>query len=349
MQHLTIDPDLTCQGLHFHQLAESHWYPAHAAALLEILASPVPPEFVTVLGIMNEAPDFETRPHELRYLGPLYFDFDGELKDALEDAAAAVAELASLGVPPDCVRAYLTGGRGVHLEVPMGCFLDRIPEQGILFLPRVFREIAAKLHRDTLDLNVYSARRGRMWRVPNVQRPNGNYKVPVAAGDLATMTPERYAVLTATPQPFPPLAPCRLAPALATMFNKASMQVQAEKKRKPAAKTNAALRSRFHGKVPPSVEVLMQGKIQSCKGFNATSLQLAIVANAVGMTEDAFIAACAGFIRNHQGDRRYASASVRERELRKVFECAQSGYDFSVAGIRSLFPRGFRCADLAGL
>jgi len=43
--------------------------------------------------------------------------------------------------------------------------------------------MAYKLYVDTLDLRVYSAKRGRMWRTPNVQRENGKYKVPISLGE----------------------------------------------------------------------------------------------------------------------------------------------------------------------
>ncbi len=62
-------------------------------------------------------------------------------------------------------------------------------------MPLIFREVAYKLFVDTLDMRVYSARRGRMWRAPGVQRENGKFKVPLTKDEAFNMRVKDYAVV----------------------------------------------------------------------------------------------------------------------------------------------------------
>ena len=46
-------------------------------------------------------------------------------------------------------------------------------------------DIAYELYVDTLDLRVYSGRKGRMWQTPNVKRESGKYNVGANCGEAA--------------------------------------------------------------------------------------------------------------------------------------------------------------------
>lgn len=113
-----------------------------------------------------------------------------------------------------------------------------------------------------------------------------------------------------------------------------------------------AFHDRFKGKLPPSLMLIASGRVPSQRGFNATAMQLVTAAHTVGINENALIELCRGLIRSHRSDGgRYRTEDQREGELRRLYRYVRKHdeYGVSIAGIRSLLPRGIRTPDLRGL
>ena len=92
------------------------------------------------------------------YRGPMYFDFDDK-----DDPAAAVqgglkliSRLEGLGVDPECLELYLSGGKGVHVLVPSKVFMDSAEmDKGIAGLPQTYlRMVWDAFVIDGIDFNV---------------------------------------------------------------------------------------------------------------------------------------------------------------------------------------------------
>jgi hypothetical protein len=98
----------------------------------------------------------------------------------------------------DSISWYASGSRGFHAEIPMAVFMPKPPKAGVQELPRIYREILYQVYTDTMDLRVYSGRKGRQWRTPNVQRENSKFKVPVTAAEILEMNAEDYQELVST-------------------------------------------------------------------------------------------------------------------------------------------------------
>ena len=300
-----IDPDLSLdRAAHFffqHDKAHT-WKPATGAGLNMMLASGHPPLYRTVLALSQA---YEEGKPAL-YSGPLYLDLDtsqamGGIKTAIVQVNRLQRNLAGLGVDLESVRTFATGGRGFHLEIPSEIFAPGLapsPE-----LPAIYRRIVEAVYVDSVDLNVYSARKGRMWRVPNRPRESGKYKVPVSLEQVQCMTVADYDRLTACPQPWPRLQAPTYAPGLALELTKARDAVSPRAKPKAqASKESAALKARFGGKFPPSLLGLLQGRFQSEQGWNRVALQVALAAHAVGLSESALIEQARLLIDGHQGN-----------------------------------------------
>ena len=118
-------------------------------------------------------------------------------------------------------------------------------------------DIAYELYVDTLDLRVYSGRKGRMWRTPNVRRENGKYKVPITPEELMEMTAEDYQALCSQPRVIPAPAPAELSQKLAVLYAKAEAKVDAATKKRKDPKKDLELLSRFKGEFPPSLAAVM--------------------------------------------------------------------------------------------
>ena len=169
---------------------------------------PQPPAFITVLRVdqdpENYAENGEDPLDHVKYLGPMYFDFDGADLDEVLDSVRAVLDALTrkLDISKDYIHCWLSGQKGVHITVPEQVFGIKGPMKA---LPLIYREVAATFKAPCLDMNVYSAGRGRMWRCENIARPGtGTFKVGTTVDELMDMDAEQYEVLVASARP--PLA-----------------------------------------------------------------------------------------------------------------------------------------------
>ncbi len=347
----------------FYQCGQKTPWIAAPASERESVIAEHKPHLVSVLNVES---DFSTeltgeQKDALRYKGPFYADFDGDLDEVIPQFQVFLGKLQELDLDLDQCSLFATGGRGFHLEVPMACFMQDIPPEGIERLPAIYGEIADSLFVDTLDRRVYTAGRGRLWRTPNVQRENGQFKVRITPEEALAMTPELYAELCSTPRYLAPPPPASFNPALANLFAQARDKVAtkskalATKKRK-AGPVAAKMKQRCDAvgyPMPPSLIALCTGQMPAREGvgFNQIILQLAISAAAMGLPEDELISLSSALIEGHHGDgERYNSPRKRERELRSMFRYVERGhYDLSIGGIRSILPRNALCLDLRGL
>ena len=163
-----------------------------------------PPAFMTVLKVDQDPENFAANGEDplehVKYMGPMYFDFDGPDLDAvLESVRTVLTHLTKkLDIDKSFVHCWLSGKKGVHVTVPARVFGLKAPVKA---LPLIYREVAETMKVEHLDMVVYSAGRGRMWRCENIQRPTGTFKVGVTYDELVDMDSEQYATLVAQPRP----------------------------------------------------------------------------------------------------------------------------------------------------
>lgn len=351
----SFDPHfLLPSGRFYFTTGERPWKSAGVTELAALLQGSNPPEFRIVLAVQGD-PDFDRLTVEevrrVAYAGPFYCDLDGEsIEEAIDAHKELLAKLQGLDLDLGAVRLYATGGRGFHVEVPPACFVPNgLPVGGVVGLPHIYREMAQALYTNCMDMRVYSAKKGRMWRVPNRQRDNSKYKVPLSVDQALDMTPDTYADLCSAPRPFPILTAPTFCPDLGLLYAKAKDKVVHAK---PKRSSVGALRQRFGANLPPSIAALCEGRIPARGGWNAIALQLATVADELGIDEDALIERCRGLIQAHDSDgSRYNTPSRREAELRRMcgYVSGNVCYSASAGGLRSILPAGLRVNDFRGL
>lgn len=324
----------------------------------DLIAATHKPAFVTVLDL-DRVPDESFTKEDyakLKYSGPLYFDFDAEdINDTIPKFKEFLENLKANGVNLDCLRLYATGGRGFHIEIPQQVFMAKVPKDGVRALPYVYRDIAMEVVVETLDLKIYSGRRGRMWRTCGVERikdgkPTGRFKVPLTLGEALDVTPETYLELTSAPRPEPDRAPPVLSTYLATLFAKSQQKIDAAVGRQTKSNKDAEVLAKFKGQWPPSVERVLKGEgLAPNVGFQTIALQLAITANALGKSLKDFTDDAKGLCQNHQGDSaRYGSPKKRRLELERMWDYTHDNpcYGYSNGGIRSLLAVDQASPDL---
>jgi hypothetical protein len=315
------------------------------------------PPFTTVLDLDDAFEDEGSMNAEqiakVHYRGPFYIDLDSDdPEEVLANFKLLLKKLQEeFNVDLKQLELYATGGRGYHILFHPHMFQTKVPARGQPALPYIYREMAQDLYVDNLDMNIYSAKRGRMFREKNVQRDNGLYKVQLTVDEALNMTVEMYKHLCSAPRHLqtPEEKPVYNVD-LGMLFTKAHAKVDASLKRRKNAKNDQKLLDSFGGKIPPTILSMMAGEnLDHGKGFQKIATQLAITAHAMDMTEQTFIEACQGLIQNHRGDgSRYGSPPKRRRELIRMFHYMDGNpcYTFGVGAIKSVLAEGTQALDL---
>lgn len=332
---------------------EEVWREATSEHRSKILAE-IRPAFITVLdaSVVPESGWTREQFDEVKYSGPFYIDWDAEsIEEAIASFHLTLAKLHEMELDLDMVRLYATGGRGFHLEIPDPVFMPKVPKAGVSHLPSIYREMAMELFVDNMDMRVYTGRRGRMWRVPNVQRENGKYKVPLTSAQALSMTPELYDELCSEPR----IEPKRLDPepnfALTALYTKSADKVARGVKNRVKTAKDKELLAKFKGDYPTSIKKIMAGEgIADGVGFNRIAMQLAIVANEMGKSAEDLVKSCESLIKNHQSDGRYNTPRKRRQALIDLWNYTNESdaYSYSRGGIRSILEPGFPTTDLDG-
>lgn len=321
---------------------QAEWRLALASERDSILASGRA-EFITALDLDQDLSAEGAEPDKVKYNGDWYLDFDSE---TIEETIEKVQEFLSFlkedyEVDLNQLYLYASGKKGFHIEVPQEMYLSKPATTGYPYLPAIFKEMAYTVYHDTLDLSVYTAKKGRMWRVTNFKRPDtSTYKVQLTAREVLEMTTEYYAKVISVPRPlFAPATP-RLNSQLALLWATSKDKVDARMKRNAGKKRDANLLAKFEGKVPPTIEALMKGEgVKEDAGFQQIATQLAIVAHGMNLKCDEFLEKCRGVCENHKGDSsRYRSFAQRQKELARMWHYMDGNptYDFSSGAIRAL-------------
>lgn len=334
---------------HYYQLTggEEDWKALPVSHLAHIV-SEHRPMFVTVLSVSKLVEDLSYEDKmKLSYDGPMYFDFDSTDEElVITKVNQFLDSLEKLKVNLGMLKIFATGGRGYHIEIPQGVFMQKV--KAVPNLPAIYREVALELCVDTLDLRVYSQGRGRMWRQPGVQRENGRYKVAIHVHEMRSMTPEMCQELTSSPRPNLPVTAPDLCIDLSILFDRCAQKVEELFKKRLKFKPDPAAKEKAFC---DSIQWMMSGLgIKTGVGFQELSTQLAIAASTAGLSEEEFIAACEGLINNHVGNgKRYDTPGKRREELHRMYRYMYGNlcYEFSVGAIKSLLTHP--APDLDGI
>lgn len=157
-------------------------------------------KYLSVLAVDTVLNDEVDSPHDRQYRGPFYIDIDSkhDLTEAVQSARDICDKLIdTYGVHEDHIYAWASGSKGIHIIVPASCFSSG---RAVKWLPLIYREMAKALWEPGLDFQVYSQGRGNSWRLENLQREDGNYRVPITMAELKALTAENYKEFVKAPR-----------------------------------------------------------------------------------------------------------------------------------------------------
>ena len=215
-----------------------------------------------------------TEVKDMRYQGPLYFDIDfskDELQKALDAGVELCEKLMALGVREHYIEIHLSGSKGIHVFVPQAVFSNDRP---VASLAAVYKVLATDLYVPGLDMAVYSAGKGRMFRPTNARRPDGAYKTPVTFQELKSLTADMYEEWVSQPREDMYVLekdPAK-APQLLHLFEAVRKRAAIEPVKHKSITAESL--GKMNGEIPPCVEDLCAGKERGRTAFNSAAVNL---------------------------------------------------------------------------
>jgi len=142
---------------------------------------------------------------EPRRFGNMPLDFDS--KENPEEALREMQQLCLFHLPelynvdPYEFEFYCSGSKGFHAVIPA----ELIGAQnGDPYLPLIYKKIvsdwAQGLKLKTIDLTMYAMGKGKMFRIANVRRDNGKYKVPLTLEEVRDLSIDKLWRLSEAPR-----------------------------------------------------------------------------------------------------------------------------------------------------
>lgn len=153
--------------------------------------------YYTILSVDQDVDKLEADA-KVNYKGPLYFDIDSDDENySLNDCRKLVISLyKDYGVNLNQIHIFCSGGKGFHVVVPAKMFSKGTANA---YLPYTYKNLAVTFGLEYLDYSIYSAGKGRMWRIENLERPNGRFKVLLTPAQLFSLSAEEINELTQYP------------------------------------------------------------------------------------------------------------------------------------------------------
>lgn len=154
--------------------------------------------FTTVLSVDQDVENIDDDT-KVNYKGPLYFDIDNDSDEgaSLNDCRRLLLKLyTDFGVNLNDVVIHCSGRKGFHILVPAKVFSTG---KAMAYLPKIYKLMALEFGLSNLDFGIYSGGRGRMWRLENLKRESGRYKVRLTQAQVFGLSMTDIAALTLIP------------------------------------------------------------------------------------------------------------------------------------------------------
>ena len=290
----------------------------------------------------SEEPGNGSEP--VRY-GDFPLDFDSS------DPGKALQDLKTLcfvhledlfGVDAYSVRYFCSGSKGYHATIPAYCFGS---QEGDPYLPLIYKKIAMEfkeiLQSKTLDLSLYCMGKGKMFRLENVKRSNGCFKVPLTLEEIRDLSSEEIKELSKSPRTIEPVdvdeGPVS---ALVELYQKMKAEVYKELKEKPEPeKLDPEAITKLSKELPDCLKYILKEMPTSEKcNFNRLTLVLITYFQMFKTPKTGIWKAVKGFLEGYPHSQSYNTSERRLEHFNSQFEYLKDNPDY-----------GFSCAFVKGL
>ena len=246
---------------------------------------------LTILAV-SEIIEGDTIRADLGYKGPLFFDIDckDDLVIAAKSTGRLIGNLIEKGVHKDDIEIFASGSKGFHVTVPQKVFSSGRKIKG---LPYIYREMALVMYTTGMDFQVYNGGKGTCWRLENIQRDNGKYRVRISLEELTGVASGEvaYGSLVDAPRHTEfPKSPEKLAPPLQALFKHSSNRADRARNNKTDVDSEK-LAAAFEHEAPGCIRMMREGKRSATSSFNQLAFTLATFYIASGQSEANFSSA----------------------------------------------------------
>jgi len=291
----------------------------------------------SILSVSEPVTD-DTDESKLRYQGPFYIDIDSsDISESIESAKTILKKIEDEKIPPESVEIYCSGSKGFHFYFHQKLFSNGRP---VKQLPYIYKRMAIYFYVPGLDTQVYCGGRGNLFRIPDVQRADGKYKVRILPQELEVMTPEMYSQLTSAPRniSFPEMVAPKLENSFMLNAYTAAKQMMAaeEKQLKDPGIPDSSIQQ-FQSSPPQCVSDLVEYKVKGTANFNRSAFQLAIFLRRAAVPFSLADSLMTRFA-DASNSSSYSSPKERLQHVRGLFAYAKSNprRTFSCSAMRSV-------------
>lgn len=331
----------------FQKEEDGPWFPIQESDHIVEDAKRQGAKKLTILSVdAPQGADDAKRGH--KYKGPLYFDIDhdsGDVHESIVSAQNLVTKLVeNYEVPEEAIQVYCSGKKGLHVLVDQRAFMPR--DTAIKDLPLVYKAMAAELYVMGLDMSPYACGRGNTFRIHNLRRYDGNFRVPIRVSELFKLTPEAY--LQYVSKPREGLVHARYRGNYSIQLNVlyASAVEQVERWDKELTERSRNVAQGMLEKIasaPPCVEAIAEYKsLKDTASFNAVALNLALWASRAGAPEIERSRIFEMTADNAPRSDRYPTPRARITELQGKYQFTinSADYKFGCGAMRALLKEG---------
>lgn len=302
---------------------------------------------LTILAVNNAlGADDAKRGH--KYAGPLYFDIDTEdgIEVAIKSSITLINRLVSeYEVPEEAIQIFCSGKKGLHVLVDQRALMPRAT--AIKDLPLIYKAMAGMLYVTGLDLSPYACGRNNTFRIANLKRYDGNYRVPLRFSELLKLDEDGYRQMVSKPRPEVVIAPFKGQHSikLNVLYSEATTKVlvmERELTDRSRAMTNLQLQT-IADEAPPCVQTIAEYKgLKDTASFNDIALNLALWASRAGAPDAERNRIFQMVADNAPRSERYSTPRARLTELegKHQFSINSPDYKFGCGAMRNLLKQG---------
>jgi hypothetical protein len=275
------------------------------------------------------------QPEPVRY-GNFPLDFDSAEDPGLAWEQAGVLCLIHLpelyDLDPYAIKHYLSGGKGLHATIPAALFNA---QAGDPYLPLIYKRISLRWKEQfsltTLDTSLYCMGKGKMFRIQNVKRSNGNYKVPLALEEVRELPPEKLFELSTAPREVEPVG-VDLSPnsELAALYESCRKEVYAEIKKQKSAASGPPSAKKLPKDLPPCIDYILTEHPKTDKTtFNKLTMDVISYLQGAGYTKDEAASSVDAFISGYPHSSEYTTPEARAKHFDAQWEYLSNNPNYS--------------------
>lgn len=288
---------------------------------------------------------------------PLDFDDKENPQNALDDMRSlCLVHLPEIhDVDPHCIRFYASGSKGFHAVIPMWVFGS---EDGHTHLPLIYKGIARRFATDlqlkTLDLSLYCQGKGKMFRLPNIRRSIGTFKVPLTLDEVMSLDAQQLFKFTRAPRKIETVSVETVAsPSLSELYNRAAEHTEdlQASKAEPLAESQI---EQLKGETAPCIEHILKDNPVKSEAFNFNRAIMLLVNyfQDLGIDHKAAYKACGHFLDSYPHSETYSTPKARLDHFNAQWRymLKEIGYFFSCERAQGLQmpPEAYQCLKCLG-